>query len=113
MSHFAVHHIPIEHLHSLWRELVDLPFPSGVAGTVIDTVALDQLDHDTCAIVERFLNARGRLSESDTRGLVHCRRQLEVVIPLLDESTRFYFTQLDRLTQHVLDEIAEHMLHLA
>jgi hypothetical protein len=98
--------VPLEHLRTLWHEFVALPFPSGVAGTSARGVALETLDTDTCEIVERFLSMKGRLSEKDAAKLTQSKRLMSRVIPVVEAPVREYFTRLQSLTQHVLDEKA-------
>jgi hypothetical protein len=111
MSRYSIYHVPLEHLRTLWHELLEVPFPPGLAGAHIDGIDVSRLDTESCALIERFLKSNGNLSERDASSLAYARQQVERLLPQLEEKARQYFELLYSLTQHVLDEIAEHMLH--
>ena len=114
-THAAGLSIPREQLHRLWRELVDLPFPDGVAGTVVAGVDLAELDRDAGRLIARVLEADQRPRRStdalatleDTAALGLCSGQMaRATSALEDGDARTYIQALERVTRHVLEALS-------
>ena len=94
--------LPLATLHALWRELVDLPFPTGVATEHRTGLDLPALDHAAGELIERFLTAQGRLAATDMIALARVRRDLATAARTLTGEAAEYFTRLERLAGNVL-----------
>ena len=114
-THAAGLSIPREQLHRLWRELVDRPFPEGVAGTVVAGVDLAELDRDAGRLIARVLEADQRPRRStdalatleDTAALGLCYGQMaRATSALEDGDARTYIQALERVTRHVLEALS-------
>src|SRR4051812_5897197 len=108
MARYTTIRVPRAHLHVLWREFVDLPFPTGVAGTTIEGIELVKLDREAGEMIESFLVSRGDVGVKHGRQIIALRRAIALVLPHLEGDAARYFTLLHDLVQHMLDEIAEH-----
>ncbi len=88
----------------LWKEHLELPFPSGLAGESINGVDVVSLDGDIAGCVEAYISMqRPNLFQVAILGM--CYRDVSVALPHIAAPDRDYFRRLEKLSELVLKEV--------
>jgi len=89
----------------LWKEHLSAPFPKDYRGKDVDGIDFVMLDADVAGCVDTFVS-RGKLNLYQTAVLGLCYRDLNVVMPDLNEEGKVYYGRLERLAELVLKAVA-------
>lgn len=92
-------------IEELWKEHLSVAFPKDYRGKDVSGIDFVMLDADVAGCVDSFLE-RGNLNlfQTATPGL--CYRDLNYVIPILNDEGRAYYWRLERLAELVLKAVA-------
>ena len=92
-------------IRELWDEHMSTPFPEAYSGKDVSGIDMVMLDADVAGCVDTFLD-RGNLNLFQTAILGLCYRDLNDVIPALNEEGKAYYSRLERLAELVLKAVA-------
>ena len=92
-------------IKELWKEHMSAAFPRNYRGKDVSGIDFVMLDADVAGCVHTFLD-RGNLNLFQTAVLGLCYRNLNYVMPLLNEEGTAYYSRLERLAELVLKAVA-------
>ncbi|MER5497673.1 MULTISPECIES: hypothetical protein [unclassified Streptomyces] len=94
----------LEAVARLYREFMELPFPSGLAGADRAGFDLVMLDSDTAAWIFIWIKNGGELEARGRSGLLRCIARLDRVVPVLGEADDpEYWHRLHEMARLVAD----------
>ena len=93
-----------EGIERLWANHRSRRFPAGLGGKDVAGVCVVLLDSSAAGCISTYLSS-GSLDAERVRILKECRRQLSVVIPVLQSGQATYFEELSRLIDSVLSKV--------
>lgn len=92
-------------IEELWKEHQSAPFPEAYVGKDVSGIDFVILDADVAGCVDTFVE-RGNLNLFQTASLGLCYRDLNYVLPILNDEGRAYYWRLERLAELVLKAVA-------
>jgi hypothetical protein len=93
-------------IEELWKEHQSAPFPKSFRGKDVSGIDFVMLDADVSGCVDTFVST-GNLNLYQTAVLGICYRDLNFIMPILNEEGRDYYWRLERLAELVLKAVAE------
>lgn len=100
----------LNQIFELKKMFFALPFPKGLAGEEIAGIDLVLLDSDCAGLIDKFLGrkgTRGKLDQKDYQLLKELKIELNIVIPLLTNSSKKRFIALEELVDRTLTYIEQ------
>ena len=92
-------------IEELWKEHLAVAFPKDYRGKDVNGIDFVMLDADVAGCVDSLLE-RGNLNLFQTATLGLCYRDLNYVMPILNDEGRAYYWRLERLAELLLKAVA-------
>ena len=93
-------------IEELWKEHQSASFPESYSGKDVNGIDFVMLDADVAGCVDTFVST-GNLNLYQTAVLGVCYRDLNFIMPILNEEGRDYYWRLERIAELVLKAVAE------